>query len=151
MPGRRGPHDWPTWAREPVLIVDYDQGWALQAARERQRLLKLLGPWLLDDIHHVESTAIPGMPAKPIIDLMAGVASLNDAPAIARVLAPQDWYLVPPELDARPWRRLLARSLLVTGSRTCICWILARRGGPSSCGSATACGSGRPWPANMPS
>jgi GrpB protein len=63
-----GPGDWPAWAAEPVVIVDYDQGWALQAAQERQRLRNLLGPWLVDDIHHVGSTAIPGLPAKPIIE-----------------------------------------------------------------------------------
>jgi GrpB-like predicted nucleotidyltransferase (UPF0157 family) len=109
------PGDWPAWATEPVVIVDYDQGWALQAAQERQRLLTLLRPWLADDIHHVGSTAIPGLPAKPIIDLMAGVGSLDDAPAMARVLAPHDWHLVPPELDARPWRRLLVK--VVAGRR----------------------------------
>jgi len=109
MPPGRGPNDRPAWATEPVLIVDHDQGWALQAAQERQRLLNLLGPWLVDDIHHVGSTAIPGLPAKPIIDLMAGVGSLDDAPAMAQVLAPHDWHLVPPELDARPWRRLLVK------------------------------------------
>ncbi len=109
MPRGRGPDDWPAWATEPVVVVDYDQDWALQAAQERQRLVDLLGPWLVGDIHHVGSTAIPGMPAKPIIDLMAGVGSLNDAPAMAQALASQDWHLVPPELDARPWRRLLVK------------------------------------------
>jgi len=109
MPPGRGPNDRPAWATEPVLIVDHDQGWALQAAQERQRLLNLLGPWLVDDIHHVGSTAIPGLPAKPIIDLMAGVGCLDDAPVMARVLAPHDWHLVPSELDARPWRRLLVK------------------------------------------
>jgi GrpB-like predicted nucleotidyltransferase (UPF0157 family) len=109
MPPGRGPNDWPAWATEPVFIVDYDERWALQAAEERQRLGILLGPWLVDDIHHVGSTAIPGLPAKPIIDLMVGVGSLGDAPAMARVLAPHDWHLVPPEFDARPWRRLLVK------------------------------------------
>jgi GrpB-like predicted nucleotidyltransferase (UPF0157 family) len=104
-----GPSDWPAWATEPVVIVDYDQGWALQAAQERRRLRTLLGPWLVDDIHHVGSTAIPGLPAKPIIDLMAGVGSLDAAPAMARVLTPHHWHLVPPELDARQWRRLLVK------------------------------------------
>lgn len=109
MPPARGPNDWPAWATDPVVIVDYDQSWALQAAQERQRLLNLLGPWLVDDIHHVGSTAIPGMPAKPIIDLMAGVWSLDDALAMAQVLAPHDWHFVPPELNARPWRRLFIK------------------------------------------
>ena len=109
MPPGRGPNDWPAWAGEPVVIVDYDPGWALQAAQERRRLVDLLGPWLVDDVYHVGSTAIPGLAAKPIIDLMAGVGSLDDAPVLVGVLAPYDWHLVPPELDARPWRRLLVK------------------------------------------
>jgi len=109
MSSGRDPNDWPAWPIEPVFVVDYDEGWALQASQERQRLHDLLGPWLVDDVHHVGSTAVPGLPAKPIIDLMAGVGSLDDAPAMARVLAPYEWHLVPAELDARPWRRLFVK------------------------------------------
>lgn len=109
MPPRRGPMTGLAWATEPVLIVDFDDGWALQAVQERQRLHILLGPWLVDDIHHVGSTAVRGLPAKPIIDLMAGFGSLDDAPAMAQVLAPHDWHFVPPEFDARPWRRLFVK------------------------------------------
>src|SRR6266540_3821404 len=72
-------------------------------------LLVLLAPWLVDDVQHVGSTAVPGLPAKPIVDLMAGVGSLEDAPEIARVLAPHDWRFVPPELDARPWERFFVK------------------------------------------
>lgn len=82
---------------------------ALQGAGERLRLLDLLGPWLVDDVHHVGSTAVPGLPAKPIIDLMAGVRALDAAPDIALVLSPHAWHYVPPELDGRPWRRFLVK------------------------------------------
>lgn len=106
---RRGPGDWPAWATEPVVLVEPAEGRALRAAEERQLLVGLLGPWLVEGIHHVGSTAVPGLPAKPVIDLMAGVRSLDDAPDVARVLAPHGWQMVPPELDARPWRRFLVK------------------------------------------
>jgi GrpB-like predicted nucleotidyltransferase (UPF0157 family) len=109
MPAGGGPNDWPAWASEPVVIVDYDKRWMVRAAEERRRLLGLLGAWLVDDVHHMGSTAVPGLPGKPIIDLMAGVETLDDAPELARVLTPQHWHLVPPELDARPWRRFLIK------------------------------------------
>lgn len=109
MTPRRGRGEWPVWATEPVSLVEPAEGWALQAAEERQLLVGLLGPWLVGDIHHVGSIAVPGLPAKPIIDLMAGVRSLDDAPDIARMLAPHGWQLVPPGLDARPWRRFLVK------------------------------------------
>jgi GrpB-like predicted nucleotidyltransferase (UPF0157 family) len=109
MTPRTGPGEWPAWATEAISLVEPDEDWAARAAEERQRLLELLGPWLVDDVHHVGSTAVPGLPAKPIIDLMAGVGSLDDTPEVARVLAPHGWHLVPPELDARPWRRFLVK------------------------------------------
>jgi GrpB-like predicted nucleotidyltransferase (UPF0157 family) len=92
-----------------VVIVGPDQDWPRQAAAERLRLLDLLRPWLADDIHHVGSTAVPGLPAKPILDLLAGVRSLDDAPEIARALAPDDWHHVAPELDGRPWERFFVK------------------------------------------
>ena len=41
----------------------------------------MLEPWLEDGIHHVGSTAIPGLAAKPIIDMFAGVHDLDEARA----------------------------------------------------------------------
>lgn len=50
---------------------------------------------------------MPGLPAKPVLDLQAAVADLSCAPAAAEALAGGGWELVPAELDARPWRRLV--------------------------------------------
>jgi GrpB-like predicted nucleotidyltransferase (UPF0157 family) len=47
--------------------------------------------------------------AKPIVDLIAGVGRRDDAPEMARVLAPQEWHFVPPELDGRPWERFFVK------------------------------------------
>jgi len=54
---------------------------------------------------NVGSTAVPGLAAKPILDLQAAVADLACAPRIAAVVAPTGWHHVPPVLDRRPWRR----------------------------------------------
>lgn len=40
----------------------------------RRRLARLLAPWLADGVEHVGSTAVPGLAAKPVIDLMVSVA-----------------------------------------------------------------------------
>lgn len=95
----------PGWATEPVRVVDPDPDWPRQAAELREQLGGLLGRWLTTDIQHVGSTAVPGLAAKPILDLMAGVADLDQAPEIAVALAGHGWHYVPPELDARPARR----------------------------------------------
>ncbi len=62
---------------EAVHLVPYDADWPLRFEQERARLMALF-PTLLA-VEHFGSTAVPGMPAKPIIDIIAGVASMADA------------------------------------------------------------------------
>lgn len=69
------------------LVVPYDPTWRDAFAEEAKIIRALLG-CCLSDIHHIGSTAIPDMPAKPIIDMLgvaASLASLNrgSAPLIA--------------------------------------------------------------------
>lgn len=60
---------------EAVQLMEYDSTWPARFDAERERLLERF-PAALIDVQHIGSTAIPGMPAKPIIDVMAGVASM---------------------------------------------------------------------------
>lgn len=69
-----------------VEVVDYDPTWPDRFQAERALLEPLLEPWLAGLVEHVGSTAVPGLPAKPVIDLMALVVSLEASqPAIATV------------------------------------------------------------------
>jgi GrpB-like predicted nucleotidyltransferase (UPF0157 family) len=61
----------------PVVIANYDPRWPLEYDEEKTRLQKALGPAMLA-IEHMGSTAVPGLAAKPIIDIMVGVRSLDD-------------------------------------------------------------------------
>ncbi len=61
--------------RRPVHLVRHDPTWAAQAAAESQRIAQAIGPTLIR-IEHVGSTAIPGIVAKPVIDLLPMVRSL---------------------------------------------------------------------------
>ncbi len=63
---------------EPVVIVDYDSQWPLLYEREKTRILATTGH-LISTVEHVGSTAIPGLGAKPIIDIIAGGERLTDA------------------------------------------------------------------------
>jgi GrpB-like predicted nucleotidyltransferase (UPF0157 family)/uncharacterized cupin superfamily protein len=105
---------WPAWATEPIEIVDPDPAWTARAAALREDLEDRLGPWLEGDIEHVGSTAVPGLAAKPVLDLLAPVRLGSVAAELHRPLAEAGWELVPPELDGRAWRRLY---VLAEGSR----------------------------------
>jgi GrpB-like predicted nucleotidyltransferase (UPF0157 family) len=84
----------------PIRVVPYDPDWAERFDRERARLERLLAPWLSGGVHHIGSTSVPGLAAKPILDMMAGVTDLASArPAIA-VLAEHGWTHAPHRPEA---------------------------------------------------
>lgn len=64
---------------EPVQILPYDPGWVDVFLREKALLQQALAPWLAGDIEHVGSTAVAGLAAKPVVDIMAPVRSLDES------------------------------------------------------------------------
>jgi GrpB-like predicted nucleotidyltransferase (UPF0157 family) len=68
-------------AEDMIEIVAYDPEWPRQFEFERRLLERMLAPWLESGIHHIGSTAIPGVAAKPVVDMMAGVRDLHEARA----------------------------------------------------------------------
>lgn len=61
-----------------VAIVEYDPQWPTLFEEERRKVLNLIGDKVLA-IEHIGSTAVPGLGAKPIIDMMAGVQGPAEA------------------------------------------------------------------------
>ena len=70
---------------EDVQLHAYDASWPEAFLLERKRLLSLF-PGKFIEIQHIGSTAVAGMSAKPIIDILAGVASMAAAEALAEPL-----------------------------------------------------------------
>src|SRR5258706_4164984 len=71
-----------------IEIEPYDPEWPARFSAERALLASTLEPWLVGPIEHVGSTAVPGLPAKPVIDIMAAVKSLEASrPALDRLRA----------------------------------------------------------------
>jgi GrpB-like predicted nucleotidyltransferase (UPF0157 family) len=100
----------PAWAVERVHLSAYDSRWPGRAAEYANELRPVLAPWLLGAIEHVGSTAVPGLVAKPVIDLMAQVTDLDVVVSqVSGTLDELGWRYVPPEFDGRPWRRFWAR------------------------------------------
>ena len=101
----------PPWAYAKPEIRAHDPRLIELAVTEKARLTVVLTPWLVDGVEHVGSTAVPGLAAKPIIDLMA---SVRDPDAVVDqaggLLAADGWCYVPPELDSGgAWRRFFVK------------------------------------------
>ena len=60
-----------------VEVVEYRPEWAKIFERERAAILERCQPWV-SEVHHVGSTSVPGLAAKPILDIMPVVASPDD-------------------------------------------------------------------------
>jgi GrpB-like predicted nucleotidyltransferase (UPF0157 family) len=69
------------WVDEPNLVVAYDLNWPARFEKERAALAGAIGEWIVGDIHHIGSTAVPGLDAKPIIDILVGVEDLETSRA----------------------------------------------------------------------
>lgn len=69
-----------------VYLVPSNPTWAEHFSHERQRLQGSLGA-VVNELQHYGSTAVPGILAKPIIDMMAPVSSLERADAFDGSLA----------------------------------------------------------------
>jgi dephospho-CoA kinase len=66
-----------------LCLAAPDPTWPAQAARVIARIRHAVGPL---DVTHIGSTAVPGLPAKDLIDLMLAVRTLDDADALAAAL-----------------------------------------------------------------
>jgi GrpB-like predicted nucleotidyltransferase (UPF0157 family) len=63
--------------REDIAVVPYDAAWPGLFRRGREHLLSCLPVDLIGRIEHFGSTAVPGLSAKPIVDMLVEVASLE--------------------------------------------------------------------------
>src|SRR5215813_10035874 len=63
-----------------IVVSDYDPAWPRMFKAESAQLRAALGS-LVQRIEHMGSTAVPGLPSKPVIDFLIGVTSLADARA----------------------------------------------------------------------
>ncbi len=71
--------------KEEVAVVPYDPRWPELFEQERRHLRACLPAGLVGRIEHFGSTAVPGLSAKPIVDMLVEVTSLEEA---RRTIAP---------------------------------------------------------------
>jgi GrpB-like predicted nucleotidyltransferase (UPF0157 family) len=98
----------------PVELAPHDPAWAEHARREADRLIAALGD-VLTEVHHIGSTAIAGIRAKPILDLMPVVRSFAEFDSLRPVIESlgYGWW----GEYGIPGRRYCNRNDPVTGKR----------------------------------
>ena len=69
----------------PITLIEYDPHWPELFKREFNRIQSILGSRVLQ-LEHVGSTSIPGLCAKPIIDILLTVADSSDEPSYVLAL-----------------------------------------------------------------
>ncbi len=84
--GELKPHD------GPIILVPYDPAWPQHFIREAGRIRAALSDRAFR-VEHIGSTAVPGLIAKPIIDILLGVANSADEPSYVPALEPAGYIL----------------------------------------------------------
>jgi GrpB-like predicted nucleotidyltransferase (UPF0157 family) len=121
---------------ESIEIVPYDDEWPARFEREMAAIQEVFDAVEIE-VHHTGSTAVPGLAAKPIVDILVAVDSLEDRGAIESRLSVLGYANVPHDEDDKRlffkkgvprayhvhvvkrnswtyWKQLLFRDLLVS-------------------------------------
>ena len=83
------------WVTEPprlvgrIKVADYDPAWPRLFEREADRIRAVLGRRVVQ-LEHVGSTAVPGLAAKPVIDIMLVVPDSGDESALSVIYGTSD-------------------------------------------------------------
>jgi GrpB-like predicted nucleotidyltransferase (UPF0157 family) len=78
--------------RRDIVIVAHDPGWSARFVAERRRIVQALGS-TARRVDHIGSTSVPGLDAKPIIDIDLSVPDPDDEPAYLPALEGAGYHL----------------------------------------------------------
>jgi GrpB-like predicted nucleotidyltransferase (UPF0157 family)/GNAT superfamily N-acetyltransferase len=111
-------------ADDQIHLAPHNPDWPRLFEQERAALEVAIGRWAPGGIHHVGSTAVPGLDAKPIIDILVGVEDLETSRACFAPLADLGYLHAPYRSDEMHWfckphpsRRTHHLHLVPSGSR----------------------------------
>jgi GrpB-like predicted nucleotidyltransferase (UPF0157 family) len=78
--------------KRTIVIADYDPAWPARYSAERTRILDAIGP-AVRRIEHIGSTSVPGLAAKPIVDILVAVDDPDDEAAFVPALEAAGYVL----------------------------------------------------------
>jgi len=91
-----------------IKIVDYNSDWTNRFRQERELLLEALGQ-VEASVEHIGSTAVPGLAAREIIDIMIGLRDFAQADDLVSKIITLDYTYVPEYEDVMPYRRFFRK------------------------------------------
>jgi len=86
-----------------IQLMQYSAAWPVQFESERLLLKDAIAPWLVGPIEHVGSTAVPNLIAKPVIDIMAPVHTLEDSHAAIDAVTEVGYVYYPYKPEVMHW------------------------------------------------
>lgn len=93
--------------QDRLVIEPYDARWPESFEAQRTVVEHRLDRWLVAPVEHIGSTAVPGLPAKPIVDMVAIVGDYDEVADGFAELARVDWVTAPEPGDEANRRRSL--------------------------------------------
>jgi GrpB-like predicted nucleotidyltransferase (UPF0157 family) len=86
-----------------VVVVPYSEIWPTMFSTEAALLKAVLEPWLVAEIEHIGSTAVVGLHAKPVIDIMAPVKDLVSSRQAIEAAQTAGYCYYPYKADEMHW------------------------------------------------
>ena len=86
-----------------IELSEYSPKWSFMFQAEKKRLLNLIGDYNYGSIEHVGNTAVQGLIAKPVIDIMFGVKTLEGSKAAIEILNENGYCYFPYKNDVMHW------------------------------------------------
>ena len=88
---------------QKIQLQEYDLSWPEKFQAEKKIINEVIGDFVCGSIEHVGSTSIPGLMAKPIIDIMVGVESLSLSKPCIQLLEKDNYKYFPYKTNVMHW------------------------------------------------
>lgn len=82
------------WELFPIILSEHDRGWAQRYWRERDKIAAAAGEENIVRISHIGSTAVPGLIAKPTIDILLEIKESCDAERLKEALVSAGYIFI---------------------------------------------------------
>lgn len=92
-----------------VSVVEYRPAWQLMFEEESRKLQIVLGD-IASKIEHIGSTAVEGLAAKPVIDIMIGLSDFSIADGLVPKIMSLNYEYFKQYEDEMPYRRYFAKN-----------------------------------------